>query len=152
MDAFMAGESYLALFIVSFLAATVIPLGSEWLLVSMVLSGSSIPLSVITASSGNYLGGVSTWLIGLLGSAFLIRKVLKIDENKAAKARAAYEKYGSWSLLFSWLPVVGDPICLAGGMMRVGFVRFTLFVLTGKVARYSAVAWIAKEGASLVKG
>ena len=146
METILAGEGYLPLFIISFLAATLIPLGSEWLLASMIISGSSLPATVAVASTGNYLGGVTTWLIGLFGGAFLIRRILKIDEAREEKAKSAYSRYGSWSLLLSWLPIVGDPLCLVGGMMRVGFVRFTLFVLTGKLLRYSAVAWIANKG------
>ncbi len=150
METVLAGEGYLPLFIISFLAATLIPLGSEWLLASMVISGSDLPLTIIIASMGNYLGGVTTWLVGLFGGAFLIRRILKIDEAKEEKAKRAYSRYGSWSLLLSWLPIVGDPLCLVGGMMRVGFARFTLFVLTGKLLRYSAVAWLAKTGESLI--
>lgn len=150
MGSTILAESYLALFGVSFLAATIIPLGSEWLLAAMVISGSNIPFSIAVASSGNYLGGVTTYLIGLYGGLFLVRSVLKISTEKEEKARRAYERYGTWTLLFSWLPVLGDPLCLAGGMMKTGFLRFSLLVITGKLARYSLVAWLAKEGTNLV--
>ena len=146
----MVAESYLALFTISFLAATVIPLGSEWLLAAMVLSGSSVPFSIAVASSGNYLGGVTTYLIGLYGGVFLIRRVLKISEEKEEKARRSYERYGAWTLLFSWLPVLGDALCLTGGMMKTGFLRFSILVFTGKLARYTIVAWLAKEGTGLM--
>ena len=149
MEPSILAESYLALFGVSFLAATIIPLGSEWLLAAMVASGSSIPFAVAVASSGNYLGGLTTYLIGLYGGVFLIRRVLKISAEKEEKARRSYDRFGTWTLLFSWLPVLGDPICLAGGMIRTGFLRFSLLVFTGKLARYSLVAWLAKEGARL---
>lgn len=150
MEPTILAESYFALFGISFLAATVIPLGSEWLLAAMVVSGCSIPFSVAVASLGNYLGGVTTYLIGLYGGIFLIRRVLKVSAEKEEKARRAYDRFGSWTLLLSWLPVVGDPLCLAGGMMKTGFLRFSLLVITGKLARYSLVAWLAKEGARLV--
>lgn len=150
MEPTTLAESYLILFGVSFLAATVIPLGSEWLLAAMVVSGSNIPFAVAIASSGNYLGGVTTYLIGLYGGVFLIRRVLKISAEKEEKARIAYNRYGVWTLLFSWLPVVGDAFCLAGGTMKTGFLRFSLLVFTGKLARYSLVAWLAKEGAGLM--
>ena len=150
MEPTTLAESYIILFGVSFLAATIIPLGSEWLLAAMVVSGSNTPFAVAIASSGNYLGAVTTYLIGLYGGVFLIRRVLKISAEKEEKARRAYDRYGAWTLLFSWLPVLGDPICLAGGMMKTGFLSFSLLVFTGKLARYSLVAWLAKEGASLV--
>ncbi len=151
MEQLLSSQSYAALFLVSFLAATVVPLGSEWLLAAMVVSGSNLPLAVAVASMGNYLGGVTTYLIGIFGGVFLIRRVLKVSEEREMKARGWYGKYGAWTLLLSWLPIVGDPICLAGGLMKTGFFRFSLLVFTGKLARYSVVAWIAKEGAGLVR-
>ena len=81
----------------------------------------------------------------------MIRRVIGISEAKEERARRGYEKYGAWTLLLSWVPVVGDPICLAGGMMKTGFIRFSLLVLTGKLARYTFVALIAKEGIELMK-
>lgn len=150
MEIFSGDESYVVLFILSFAASTILPLGSEWLLVSMVLSGSSLPLSVMTASSGNYLGAVTTYLIGFFGGAFLIRKIFKIDSAKEERAKNLYFRYGTWSLLLSWLPVIGDPLCLAGGLMKVGFARFSILVIIGKVARYSALAYLAREGAGLI--
>ena len=95
MEPTTLAESYLILFGVSFLAATVIPLGSEWLLAAMVVSGSSIPFAVAIASSGNYLGGVTTYLIGLYGGVFLIRRVLKISAEKEEKARKAAGRISS---------------------------------------------------------
>ena len=151
MEPFLISESYLTLFGLSFLAATIFPLGSEWLLAAMIISGSSIPISIAVASSGNYLGAVTTYLIGLYGGVFLIRRVLGISEEKEARARISYEKYGIWTLLLSWLPIVGDPICLVGGLMKTGFIRFSILVFTGKLARYTFVAWIVKEGTVLIK-
>jgi membrane protein YqaA with SNARE-associated domain len=150
MEPTTLAESYLILFGISFLASTIIPLGSEWLLAAMVASGSSIPFAVTVASSGNYLGAVTTYLIGLYGGVFLIRRILKINTEKEEKAKRVYERYGTWTLLFSWLPVLGDAFCLVGGMMKTGFLRFSLLVFTGKLARYSLVAWLAKEGAGLM--
>ena len=149
MEPTTLAESYLILFGVSFLAATIIPLGYEWLLAAMVASGSNIPFAVTVASSSNYPGGVTTYLIGLYGGVFLVWRMLKISAEKEEQAKRVYEKYGMWTLLFSWLPLLGDPICLAGGMMKTGFLRFSLLVFAGKMARYSLVAWLAKEGAGL---
>ena len=147
----LTGENiYISLFIVSFLAATIIPLGSEWLLISIILAGGNAPLSVAIASLGNYLGGLSNYLIGFFGGTWVIRKLLKINEEKEGKARALYTKYGSWSLLLTWLPIIGDPLCLMGGMMKTGLIRFTILVFTGKLARYSALAFATKEGMALV--
>ena len=137
------------LFVVSFLAATVLPLGSEWLLVLMITQGFSYSETVITASVGNYLGGYTTYIIGLYGSGYIIKKILRIDSTKLARAEKLYEKYGSWSLLISWLPVIGDPICLVAGVFKVHWLRFSLLVFLGKFSRYASVAYLAHKALSI---
>ena len=131
-----------ALFLLSFLASTLLPLGSEWLLVVLIIHGHSVQSVVTVATVGNYLGACTTYLIGLWGSQFLITKVLRIDEKNMTRAHALYRKYGCWSLLLSWLPVVGDPLCLLGGIFRVRFFRYSVLVFSGKLVRYIAVAFL----------
>lgn len=133
------------LFIVSFLASTVLPLGSEWLLVLMIAQGFSITETVITASLGNYTGSCTTFLIGLYGSTFIIQKILRIDATQLLRAQRIYEKYGTWSLLLSWLPIVGDPICLVAGLFKVGWFRYSVLVFIGKFVRYATVAYLAHK-------
>lgn len=132
---------YPVLFLVSFLAATLLPLGSEWLLVAMLVQRHDPVVAVAVATAGNYLGACTSYAIGIYGGSFLIRKVLRIDEQERARAERIFARYGSWSLLLSWLPVIGDPLCLVGGLLGVRFGRFSAFVATGKLARYAAVAW-----------
>jgi membrane protein YqaA with SNARE-associated domain len=145
MDDFLINNGYFSLFILSFLASTLIPLGSEWLLVVMVLRGHDTFLLVGTATAGNYLGACTTYLVGIWGSSFLIQRVLGINDTARIKAERLYEKYGSWTLLFSWLPVIGDPVCLVGGVLGVSFCRFSILVFLGKLTRYIIVAMIAMK-------
>ncbi len=135
-----------ALFLLSFLAATILPIGSEWLLVILIMQGLSPTNVVITASIGNFLGACTTYLIGIWGSDFFIRSVLRISDEQLARSRKVYEKYGTWSLLVSWLPVVGDPLCLLAGLFRVGLGRFSLLVFVGKFSRYATLAFLALRG------
>ena len=135
-----------ALFVLSFLASTVLPIGSEWLLIVMIIKGFPAQDVVLTASLGNFLGACTTYLFGIWGSNFFIRTILRIDDNKLAKARKMYEKYGTWSLLLSWVPVIGDPLCLAAGIFRIGFVRFSLLVFVGKFLRYATLAFLVLQG------
>ena len=135
--------SLAVLFILSFLAATVVPIGSEWLLMVMIMTGFSPSHTVITATIGNYLGGCTTYLIGIYGSDFIISKLLRISNAELVRAKGIYKKYGSWSLLLSWLPIVGDPLCLLAGIFRIEFVRFSLLVFTGKFLRYTTLAILA---------
>lgn len=138
---------YLSLFFMSFLASTLLPLGSEWLLV-MMLAGGYDPLpAVAVATAGNYLGAVVTYLVGIWGGGWLIEKVLRVSQPQQERAREYYRRFGVYSLLFSWLPVVGDPLCLAGGMLRTNFGLFTLLVVSGKLVRYAVTAWITLAAA-----
>jgi len=101
MEQSRAAHGYPALFVLSFLASTLIPLGSEWLLVVMVLKRHDPIATVTVATAGNYLGVCTTWLVGIYGGPWLIRRVLRIDATAAARAQRIYEQYGTWSLLFS---------------------------------------------------
>ena len=140
MGNFLVDNGLPALFLLSFFAATVIPLGSEWLIAALILHGWEVAPVVGVATLGNYLGACTTYLVGLWGAVFFMRKIMGIDEAVLARARMLYRRYGVWSLLLSWLPVIGDPLCLVGGAMRVNFPLFTLLVVAGKLARYAAVA------------
>ena len=140
METFLADHGLPALFLLSFLASTVIPLGSEWLVVTLILKSYRPEYVVAVAAMGNYLGACTTYFVGLWGAGFLIKKVMRIDEAALARAQLFYRRYGSWSLLFSWLPVVGDPLCLAGGALRINFILFSLLVFAGKLARYAVIA------------
>ncbi len=143
MEEILIDHGYLALFLLSFLASTVIPLGSEWLLATLIVKGFDPAAAIGVATIGNTLGACTTYLIGLYGGDFLIRKALRIDGNSRRRAERIYSRYGSWSLLFSWLPVIGDPLCLIGGALKVHFPLFTIFVFAGKLARYIAVGMVS---------
>ena len=142
MDAFLLDHGYPALFFVSFAASTLLPLGSERLLVDLILKGFDPAVSVTVATAGNYLGACTTYWIGVCGAPFLIGKVLRMDPVTQSRARMSYLKYGSWSLFFSWLPIIGDPLCLVAGLLGADFVRFSLLVFGGKLACYAFVALV----------
>lgn len=149
MQDWLVNYGLYSLFILSFLASTLLPLGSEWMVVTMLLAGEKAWAVVAVATAGNYLGALSTYWIGLYGGDFLKRRVLRMDDTSTQKAERFYHRFGSISLLFSFLPVIGDPLCLVGGVLKISFVRFTLLVASGKLARYAAVAWLTLKGAAL---
>ncbi len=149
MDAFLPDSGYPALFLLSFFASTLIPLGSEWLLMALIVEGFAPLPVVLVASLGNVLGSCTSYAIGLYGSAFLTAKILRMNEADRSRAEWFFSRYGSWSLLLSWLPVIGDPLCVVAGMLRVGAGRFGLLVATGKFSRYAVVAWATVEGRQL---
>ena len=148
MDTFLLEHGLPALFALSFLAATVIPLGSEWLLVSLILQGQGAVPVVTVATIGNFLGACTTYGIGYLGAYFITHKILRISELETGKAMKIYSRYGSWSLLFSWVPIVGDPLCLVAGSLKLHPLVFSIFVFSGKLARYWLLAQITMIGAT----
>ncbi|MFO7577065.1 MAG: YqaA family protein [Pelovirga sp.] len=150
MAEFTLEHSYLALFLVSFLAATLLPLGSEWLLVALLLGGREVVPVVVTATVGNTLGATTNYLIGRWGSDWLIRRVLRIEPQRQRRAERWFQRYGSISLLLSWLPVIGDPLCLVAGTLHTSAGRFLLLVSTGKALRYSTLALLTLGGAGIL--
>ena len=145
MELLIADHPLLALFVLSFLAATVLPLGSEWLLVLLLVDGAE-PLTLVgVATVGNTLGACTTYAIGIYGGPWVIKRLLRIDTEQEKKAERYYARYGSWSLLLSWMPFIGDPICLVGGILRIGFGRFLVLVSSGKFLRYATVACLTVQ-------
>jgi membrane protein YqaA with SNARE-associated domain len=132
-------NGYIYLFLLSFLAATIIPLGSEWLLATLVVQGLDPALLLPSATAGNVLGACTTYAIGLAGGTWCMEKLLRINATTRKRAERIYARYGSLSLLFSWLPLIGDPLCLVGGLFRIKFAQFAILVLAGKLARYAVV-------------
>lgn len=139
---FITSNGYIYLFLLSFFAATIVPAGSEWLLAAL-LSSSLDPLILLaSATAGNFLGACTTYYIGLTCGRQLADRVFKVNRKTQEYAEKVYYKYGSWSLLFSWIPVIGDPLCLTGGLFRVSFPVFATMVFIGKLARYSLIVLI----------
>ena len=128
------------LFIGCLLAATVIPFSSEALLAGALLLDYSPWTVILVATLGNTIGGMTCYLLGWLCKWSWIEKYLKIKEETLANAQAKVGKYGSLAALLAWLPVVGDVIAVALGIMRTRVVPTTLFMFIGKGLRYMVVA------------
>jgi membrane protein YqaA with SNARE-associated domain len=130
-----------ALFASAFLSATLLPGSSEALLLLRLAEGHPwLPL-VLVATAGNLMGSLLTYGMGRVGNRVLHNRWLGIDEHEVSRAEAWFRKWGLSSLLLAWLPVVGDPLCLVAGLLRVRFIPFVFLVGTGKLARYGFLAW-----------
>jgi len=138
---FFTELGFVGLFLSAFLAATVLPLSSEVVLSALILSEFNVVWLVIIATAGNVLGSVTNYLIGLYGGDYLRHKFLKISDETFNKTRQRFEKWGLASLLFAWVPVIGDPLTLMAGVLRVNFIWFILLVTTGKLFRYMVLAY-----------
>ncbi len=135
---------YGGLFLSAFLSATLLPGSSEALLTGLVLAGQGVPwLLLIAAVMGNVLGSLVNWVCGRFLAAFRDRTWFPISPRRYAQAAGWFERYGVWSLLFAWAPVVGDPLTVVAGALRVGFLPFLLLVTVGKVVRYLFILWVA---------
>lgn len=131
---------YVGLFVVAFAAATLLPLQSEALLTGLLLAGYEPALLIAIAGIGNVLGSTVNWGIGRQVERFRHKRWFPASEAQLERARGWYQRYGKWSLLLSWVPVVGDPLTLVAGIMREPLSTFLVLVTIAKVGRYIAVA------------
>ena len=127
---------YLGLFLGAFLAATILPFSSEILVTAMLVAGASPLYVLITATTGNWLGSLSTYGIGWLGKWEWIEKWFKTSHEKIEKQQAKIAKYGSLLAFLVWVPVVGDVFALALGFYKVNFTKCCTFMLIGKFVRF----------------
>ena len=132
--------SLASLFASSFLSSTLLPGNSEVVLVAMLLSSVSQPwLLVLIATMGNSLGGLTNVI---LGRFFPLREKSRWQE----KAVGWLKRYGAATLLLSWMPVIGDLLCLLAGWMRISWGPVLFFLCLGKALRYVLVAWATLQG------
>ncbi len=128
------------LFASAFISSTIAPGGSEAVLAYMVSEQlHAVMLLVAVATVGNTLGALTTWWLGALAAKkFPAEHVL---DKKKQKALAWVRHWGQWSLLFSWLPIVGDGLCFAGGWLKLPLWSATILICIGKLVRYLFVAY-----------
>ena len=128
---------YTSLFIISFLAATILPLSSELTLASLIATSNyDNLLLLIVASLGNILGSVVNWILGFYSKNLTSKRWFPFKDEQIKRSSNWFNRFGKWSLLFAWLPIIGDPLTLAAGLLRVKFIEFLILVSIGKVSRY----------------
>ena len=138
--------AYSGLFIAAFLAATILPAQSEAGLAALILaSPASVTLLVATASLGNILGSVVNWYLGRGINRFIGKQWFPATADQLSRATSWYHRHGRWTLLFSWVPFIGDPLTVAAGIMREPLLRFLLIVGLAKTGRYIVVALLALQ-------
>jgi membrane protein YqaA with SNARE-associated domain len=129
------------LFFSAFISSTIAPGGSEAVLAYMVSDGSyDVQFLVFLAAIGNTLGAMTTWGLGALAAKKF--PVASLLPEKKQNALDIVKKRGLWVLLFSWLPVIGDALCFAGGWLKLPLLPACLVILSGKFGRYALVAWV----------
>jgi len=132
--------------VVAFLSATLIPLGSEAVVVTMVLDNSAPLLAVFgVASVANTLGACVNWWLGQHLLVYQNKRWFPVKARELARAQNWFQRYGMWSLLFAWMPLVGDGITVVAGVMKARFAAFVALTLIGKSARYAVVIALAVQ-------
>lgn len=136
---------YAGLFLSAFLAATILPLSSEVVLSALLLGGLSPTALVIIATTGNVLGSLTNYALGYWASKVMVKKWLRMSEDEFVRAERRFVKYGMVSLCFAWLPVVGDPLTVMAGVLRIRLRWFLLLVTAGKLLRYVVISYLVLQ-------
>ena len=126
---------YFGLFLICFLAATILPLTSEAVLLLFLASGFDPYICLIVATTGNALGGLTNYGLGLIGHPDKLKKRFR-NPKRFAQISDGVQKYGYWLGLLSWTPILGDPLTIVLGYFRVRFFPFLILMIIGKLARY----------------
>jgi len=125
------------------LAATILPLSSEIVLTTMLLTNLfEKNILLIVASFGNILGSIFNWYLGKKITIFQDRKWFPVSPEQLNKSQKYFQKYGLWSLLLAWVPIIGDPLTLLAGVLNVRFSIFLLLVSISKISRYILIIYI----------
>lgn len=132
----------LLLFISAFVAATLVPMGSEVALFALLRQGFDPFLLVAVATLGNTGGALLNWVLGKYLQCLKNKRWFYFSDSQVGKAQGYFQRFGQYSLLFSWLPVVGDLLTLAAGIFNVRLAPFLILVATGKCLRYLGVVYL----------
>ncbi|MDA7472313.1 DedA family protein [Candidatus Pelagibacter ubique] len=134
---------YLSLFAISFLAATILPFSSELTLARLIATSNFDSLLLLIVDSfGNILGSVVNWVLGFYSRNLSTKKWFPFKDKQIENSSKWFNKFGKWSLLFAWVPIIGDPLTLLAGLLRVRFIDFIILVAIGKVSRYVLIYYL----------
>jgi membrane protein YqaA with SNARE-associated domain len=136
--------AYGGLFLTALAAASVLPLSSEAAFVALLLTPGLEPWALLAAATaGNVAGSAINWLLGRGAEQLSDRRWFPVSQQALDRARNWYHRYGRWSLLISWVPIIGDPLTVAAGLMREPLWSFLLIASIAKFGRYAVLAGIA---------
>lgn len=137
---FLAEYGLTGLFTAAFLAATILPLSSEALLLLIIATSDQIMVPVLVASVGNIAGSFLNYYLGWKGNKLVLNRFFRLSDAEIEKAGKRFIKYGSFSMLLAWVPIIGDPLTVAAGLFRMNLWLFAILVAIGKFSRYTILA------------
>tara|TARA_Y100001960_G_scaffold322279_1_gene398480 strand:- start:375 stop:812 length:438 start_codon:yes stop_codon:yes gene_type:complete len=142
----MEAAGYVSLFVAAFAAATILPLSSEAVLSTLVMAeGFHLWLLIATASIGNTLGACVNWGLGRYCVRWQNNRWFPISAATLERRACWFRRYGVYTLLFSWVPIIGDPLTAIAGILKVRLVWFLPLVAAGKTARYIVIAFVMER-------
>lgn len=147
---FLIDWGYGGMFISAFLAGTILPFSSEVVLLACVALGLDPLLSTLSTTLGNVLGGLTCYWIGRLGKMEWIEKYFRVSRKQLDKAARFIHGKGSWMALFSFLPVIGDALLIALGLMKANVWIVSAAMSIGKLIRYAVIVMTAIGAAQLI--
>ncbi|MDF1781503.1 MAG: DedA family protein [Alcanivoracaceae bacterium] len=142
---YLSEFGYIGLFVAAFLAATILPLSSEVVLTALLLSGLSPTTLVLVATVGNVLGSLVNYALGYWASVVVVKKWLRMSDADFVRAEQRFARYGMVSLLFAWVPIIGDPLTVIAGVLRIRLRWFLILVSAGKFLRYVVISYMVLE-------
>jgi membrane protein YqaA with SNARE-associated domain len=132
--------AYAGLFVNAFVAATLIPIPSEPAFIALLATGTGHPaLLLVVATLGNTVGALTNFALGRGIEHYRERPWFPVSQERYEAACAQFGRYGVWALLLSWIPVLGDPLTIAAGALRVPLMKFLLLTGLGKAIRYGVL-------------
>lgn len=149
----LLGEwGYIGLFIGAFLAATIVPFSSDFLFIGILAAGANPVVSLVVATAGNWLGGLTSYLLGYLGRWDWIERWFGVKKEKLERQQHKLKHYGSLLAFMSWAPIVGDVFAIGLGFYKINFTKSAIFMLLGKALRFAVWAFLfVKYGKSLME-
>jgi membrane protein YqaA with SNARE-associated domain len=138
---YLTGYGLGGLFVASFLAATILPLSSELMLGYLLLHNYTVPGVLAVATIGNVLGALTNYGLGRAGIGPVLKKIFRVSQEEIEKAQARFKTHGTISLLLAWVPIIGDPLTVVAGMLKINLWVFLTLVFIGKFARYAVLSW-----------
>lgn len=139
---FLVEYGYYGLFLVAFLAATVLPFSSEFAFGGCLAAGLDPTWCVVSATAGNFLGGMTSYYLGYLGKIEWVEKYFKVKREKIEKTQRWLNNKGAYMAFFSFVPFIGDMIPLALGFMRASVTKTTVSLFLGKLVRFIVMAYL----------
>ncbi len=142
LEILISSYGYVGLFIFGAIATTIIPLSPEIAALAVWKIGAPVIPTTIILTLGNYAGNALNYWVGYSGGFWVLKNFFSTKKKRLDMAHNMFSKYGPPILLFSWLPIIGDPLTFVPGVLRYSFKKFTIYVVIGKIIRYIVLYYL----------